>query len=162
MPDQPDDLPPELPTSTVTFLFSDIEGSTKLLQRLVERYGAGARRPPAPPAPGAGRPPRPRDRHGRRWLYREFNRSGSVACQAQVTALLPEFVIVCDPSPDCDLQYPLCSPRCHVSGLIDTDYGAAVGVAVACRRGVAANGNRESLQTADGGPSWIPVSSPSR
>jgi ABC-type transport system substrate-binding protein/class 3 adenylate cyclase len=39
MPDWPDDLAPHLPTGTVTFLFSDIEGSTKLLQRLGERYG---------------------------------------------------------------------------------------------------------------------------
>ena len=29
---------PELPTGTVTFLFSDIEGSTRILQRLGERY----------------------------------------------------------------------------------------------------------------------------
>src|SRR5260221_8257014 len=29
---------PELPTGTVTFLFSDIEGSTRLLQRLGARY----------------------------------------------------------------------------------------------------------------------------
>jgi class 3 adenylate cyclase len=28
----------ELPTGTVTFLFSDIEGSTRLLQSLGERY----------------------------------------------------------------------------------------------------------------------------
>ena len=31
---------PELPTGTVTLLFSDIEGSTALLRRLGERYGA--------------------------------------------------------------------------------------------------------------------------
>src|SRR5947207_15771029 len=30
----------ELPTGAVTFLFTDIEGSTKLLQELGERYGA--------------------------------------------------------------------------------------------------------------------------
>ncbi len=30
---------PGLPTGTVTFLFTDIEGSTRLLQRLGERYG---------------------------------------------------------------------------------------------------------------------------
>lgn len=30
---------PDLPTGTVTFLFTDIEGSTKLLQRVGERYG---------------------------------------------------------------------------------------------------------------------------
>src|SRR5918994_4200570 len=30
---------PELPTGTVTFLFTDIEGSTQLLQRLGARYG---------------------------------------------------------------------------------------------------------------------------
>src|SRR4051795_11102605 len=29
----------ELPTGTVTFLFSDIEGSTRLLARLPDRYG---------------------------------------------------------------------------------------------------------------------------
>jgi class 3 adenylate cyclase len=29
---------PDLPTGTVTFLFSDIEGSTRLLQHLGERY----------------------------------------------------------------------------------------------------------------------------
>ncbi len=29
----------DLPTGTVTFLFTDIEGSTRLLQRLGERYG---------------------------------------------------------------------------------------------------------------------------
>jgi class 3 adenylate cyclase len=35
----PEPLPASiLPTGTVTFLFSDIEGSTKLLQRLGERY----------------------------------------------------------------------------------------------------------------------------
>ena len=28
----------ELPTGTVTFLFTDIEGSTRLLERLGERY----------------------------------------------------------------------------------------------------------------------------
>jgi predicted ATPase/class 3 adenylate cyclase len=31
---------PELPTGTVTFLFTDIEGSTRLLQDLGDRYGA--------------------------------------------------------------------------------------------------------------------------
>ena len=31
---------PELPSGTVTFLFTDIEGSTRLLQRLGERYAA--------------------------------------------------------------------------------------------------------------------------
>ena len=30
----------ELPTGTVTFLFTDIEGSTRLLQRLGARYPA--------------------------------------------------------------------------------------------------------------------------
>jgi class 3 adenylate cyclase len=30
----------ELPTGTVTFLFSDMEGSTRLLQRLGEAYPA--------------------------------------------------------------------------------------------------------------------------
>ena len=30
----------ELPTGTVTFLFPDIEGSTRLLQDLGDRYGA--------------------------------------------------------------------------------------------------------------------------
>src|SRR5207249_11924653 len=29
---------PELPTGTVTFLFTDIEGSTRLLQEIGERY----------------------------------------------------------------------------------------------------------------------------
>jgi class 3 adenylate cyclase len=29
---------PELPTGTVTFLFTDIEGSTRLLKALGERY----------------------------------------------------------------------------------------------------------------------------
>ena len=29
----------ELPTGTVTFLFTDIEGSTRLLQDLGDRYG---------------------------------------------------------------------------------------------------------------------------
>src|ERR671922_222496 len=29
---------PELPTGTVTFLFTDVEGSTRLLQELGERY----------------------------------------------------------------------------------------------------------------------------
>ena len=29
----------ELPTGTVTFLFTDIEGSTRLVDRLKERYG---------------------------------------------------------------------------------------------------------------------------
>jgi predicted ATPase/class 3 adenylate cyclase len=32
--------PPRLPTGTVTFLFTDIEGSTRLLQDLGDRYGA--------------------------------------------------------------------------------------------------------------------------
>jgi class 3 adenylate cyclase len=31
---------PRLPTGTVTFLFTDIEGSTRLLQDLGDRYGA--------------------------------------------------------------------------------------------------------------------------
>ena len=31
---------PDLPTGTVTLLFTDIEGSTRLLQRLGERYAA--------------------------------------------------------------------------------------------------------------------------
>ena len=31
---------PRLPTGTVTFLFTDIEGSTRLLQELGDRYGA--------------------------------------------------------------------------------------------------------------------------
>jgi class 3 adenylate cyclase len=30
---------PELPTGTVTFLFTDIEGSTQLLQQQREHYG---------------------------------------------------------------------------------------------------------------------------
>ena len=30
---------PELPTGTVTFLFTDIEGSTRLLQELADGYG---------------------------------------------------------------------------------------------------------------------------
>ena len=30
----------QLPTGTVTFLFTDIEGSTRLLQRLGDRYTA--------------------------------------------------------------------------------------------------------------------------
>lgn len=30
----------DLPTGTVSFLFTDIEGSTKLLQELGEAYGA--------------------------------------------------------------------------------------------------------------------------
>jgi class 3 adenylate cyclase len=30
----------DLPSGTVTFLFSDIEGSTRLLQRIPEAYGA--------------------------------------------------------------------------------------------------------------------------
>ena len=30
---------PDLPTGTVTFLFTDIEGSTRLLQQQGERYG---------------------------------------------------------------------------------------------------------------------------
>jgi class 3 adenylate cyclase/ABC-type transport system substrate-binding protein len=40
LPDMPPDalLPSSMPTGTVTFLFTDIEGSTKLLQRLGERY----------------------------------------------------------------------------------------------------------------------------
>ena len=32
--------PAELPTGTVTFLFTDIEGSTRLLQELGDRYAA--------------------------------------------------------------------------------------------------------------------------
>jgi class 3 adenylate cyclase len=32
--------PPRLPTGTVTYLFTDIEGSTRLLQDLGDRYGA--------------------------------------------------------------------------------------------------------------------------
>jgi class 3 adenylate cyclase len=40
MPDQPPDdlLPSRLPTGTVTFLFSDIEDSTPLVNQLGERY----------------------------------------------------------------------------------------------------------------------------
>jgi hypothetical protein len=39
---------PDLPCGTVTFLFTDIEGSTRLLQQLGEGYGAvlAAHRPP--------------------------------------------------------------------------------------------------------------------
>jgi hypothetical protein len=39
---------PSLPTGTVTFLFTDIEGSTYLLEQLGDRYGhfgRGARNP---------------------------------------------------------------------------------------------------------------------
>jgi class 3 adenylate cyclase len=32
--------PAELPTGTVTFLFTDVEGSTRLLQGLGDRYAA--------------------------------------------------------------------------------------------------------------------------
>jgi hypothetical protein len=35
-----EDRRPDLPTGTVTFLFTDIEGSIRLLQDLVDRYGA--------------------------------------------------------------------------------------------------------------------------
>ena len=35
---------PELPTGTVTFLFTDVEGSTRLLQE----HGAAIRRPARP------------------------------------------------------------------------------------------------------------------
>ena len=35
---------PELPTGTVTFLFTDIEGSTRLLQELGDGYAGAARR----------------------------------------------------------------------------------------------------------------------
>lgn len=38
MPDRTDNAPAELPAGNVTFLFSDIEGSTKLLQRIGEHY----------------------------------------------------------------------------------------------------------------------------
>ena len=31
---------PDLPSGTVTFLFTDIEGSTRLLQQLGDGYGA--------------------------------------------------------------------------------------------------------------------------
>ena len=31
---------PELPTGTVTFLFTDVEGSTRLLQELGDEYAA--------------------------------------------------------------------------------------------------------------------------
>jgi class 3 adenylate cyclase len=38
-------MQPELPTGTVTFLFTDIEGSTRLLQELGDGYAdAGQRR----------------------------------------------------------------------------------------------------------------------
>src|SRR5579884_3302493 len=39
MPDAMPDAMPNLPTGTVTFLFTDIEGSTQLLHTLGERYG---------------------------------------------------------------------------------------------------------------------------
>ena len=35
---------PTLPSGTVTFVFSDIEGSTALLKQLGERYGDSSRR----------------------------------------------------------------------------------------------------------------------
>ena len=40
----------ELPSGTVTFLFTDIEGSTRLLKQLRDALRRGARRPPADPA----------------------------------------------------------------------------------------------------------------
>jgi class 3 adenylate cyclase len=38
MSDWPDDVPPTLPTGTVTFLFTDIKDSTPLVHQLGERY----------------------------------------------------------------------------------------------------------------------------
>ena len=40
----------ELPTGTVTLLFTDIEGSTRLLQQLGERYAEPVGGVPVPPA----------------------------------------------------------------------------------------------------------------
>jgi class 3 adenylate cyclase len=44
---------PELPSGTVTFLFTDIEGSTRLLMQLGEQYGTVLEEHPPPPAPTA-------------------------------------------------------------------------------------------------------------
>ena len=42
----------ELPTGTVTFLFTDVEGSARLVQQLARRVGGGARGAPAAAARG--------------------------------------------------------------------------------------------------------------
>ena len=41
---------PERPRGTVTFLFTDVEGSTQLLRQLGERYGVGVGRAGIEPA----------------------------------------------------------------------------------------------------------------
>ena len=42
----------ELPTGTVTLVFTDIEGSTRLLETLGESYGEVLAGAPQSPAPG--------------------------------------------------------------------------------------------------------------
>ena len=48
-------MQPELPTGTVTFLFTDIEGSTRLLRELGDGYADGACRASPCAAGGVGR-----------------------------------------------------------------------------------------------------------
>ena len=64
-------MQPELPTGTVTFLFTDIEGSTRLLARARRRVRRRARRAPPCVARGLAAARRGRGRHaGRRLLRR--------------------------------------------------------------------------------------------
>ena len=63
---------PNVPSGTVTFLFTDIEGSTKLLEQLREGYAAGAVRPARPAARGLRSLQGPRDRYPGRCVLRRL------------------------------------------------------------------------------------------
>ena len=76
----------ELPSGTVTFLFTDIEGSTRLLHELGERVRGAARRAPARAARGVRAARRRRGGHaGRRVLRRVRARSDALAAAARGT-----------------------------------------------------------------------------
>ena len=63
---------PELPTGTVTFLFTDIEGSTRLLQAARRPLPGGPGRARGHPAPGHRRRRRGRGQHRGRLLLRRL------------------------------------------------------------------------------------------
>ena len=63
-----------LPTGTVTFLFADVEGSTRLARELGDGLAAGARRHPPAAARSGRRRGRPRGRLSRRRALRRLRR----------------------------------------------------------------------------------------
>ena len=76
----------DLPSGAVTFLFTDIEGSTRLVRAVAEPLRGGSRRASAADPPGLLAPRRPRARHARgRFLLRvrECPRSVLAAVEAQ-------------------------------------------------------------------------------